>query len=94
MCWDQANKKLKSFNYICFNSIQDGPFEAAHGWEGAKSKRPPHSKICHTYPTMMKPFYLNKIQTIYKSRDTPLEFLHQLFFSRNQELLLYQEIQT
>ena len=35
-------------------------------------------KICHTYPTMMKlgtviP-YLKKIQKIYKSCNTPLEF--------------------
>ena len=35
-------------------------------------------KICLTYPTIMKlgtvvP-YLKKIQKIYKSRDTPLEF--------------------
>ena len=31
---------------------------------------------------------------IYESRDTPLEFrLHQSFFTRNEETLLYQEIQ-
>ena len=35
-------------------------------------------KICHTYPTMMKlgtviP-YPKKIQRIYESRDTPLDF--------------------
>ena len=35
-------------------------------------------KICHTYPTMIKlgtviP-YPKKIQKIYESRDTPLEF--------------------
>ena len=48
----------------------------AHGWGGAK--RPPLPKICHIYPTMIKlgtviP-YLEKIQKIYESRDTPLEF--------------------
>ena len=51
-------------------------FEAAHGWGGPK--RPPLPKICHTYPTLVKlgtvmP-YLRKIQNIYESRDTPLEF--------------------
>ena len=41
-------------------------------------KKTPLPKICHTYPTMMKLgtviTYLKKIQKIYKSRDTPLEF--------------------
>ena len=50
-------------------------FGAAHGWGGKKASL---SKICHTYPTMMKlgtviP-YLKKIKQIYESRDTPLEF--------------------
>ena len=54
-----------------FNPIQMGIFGAAHGWA-------PLPKICHTYPTMMKlgrviP-YLKKIQKIYESRDTLLEF--------------------
>ena len=38
------------------------------------TKRPPLTKICHTYPTIMKldaviP-YLEKIQKIYESHDT------------------------
>ena len=46
-----------------------GFFGAAHRWA---------DKICHTYPTTMKlgtviP-YPKKIQKIYESRDTPLEF--------------------
>ena len=45
---------------------------------GGGQKAPPLPKICHTYPTMMKlgaviP-YPKKIQKIYESRDTPLEF--------------------
>ena len=58
----------------------------------------PLPKICHTYLTVMKlgagiP-YLKKIQKIHKSRDTSLEFCwHQHFFTENQQLLLYQEIQ-
>ena len=72
-------------------------FGAAHGWSG-EAKRPPLPKICHTYPKMMKfgtvvP-YLKKIQKLYESRDTPLEFCrHQNFFTGNQQILLYEEIQ-
>ena len=66
-----------------------GIFGAAHGWVGgggAKRAAPP--KISDTYPTMMKigtdiP-YLEKIQKIYESRDTPSEFCcHQHFFTEN-----------
>ena len=54
-----------------------GFFGAAHGWGGG-AKRPPLSKICHTYPLMMKldtviP-YLKKSQKLYESRDTPRGF--------------------
>ena len=53
-----------------------GFFGAAHGWRGPKGA--PLPKIGHTYPAMMKlgtviP-YPKKIQKIYESRDTPLEF--------------------
>ena len=52
-----------------------GIFGAAHGW-GGEARLP---KIFHTYPTMMKPgtvipYLLKKIQIIYESRDTTLEF--------------------
>ena len=51
-------------------------FAAAHRWVGRGGK--PIPKICHTDPTMMKlgtviP-YPKKIQKIYESRNTPLEF--------------------
>ena len=65
------------------------------GGTGAKS--PPLSIICHTHPTLMKLStvipYLKKIQKIYKSRDTPLDS-YQYFFTENQQLLAYQEIQV
>ena len=53
-----------------------GLFGAAHGW--GEGKKAPFPKTCHTYPAMIKlgtviP-YLKKIQKIYESRDTPLEF--------------------
>ena len=70
---------------------------AANGWGGAFLA--PFPKICHTYPTMMKlgtviP-YLKKFQKLYRSHDTPLGFCwHQQFFTGNQQILLYQEIQT
>ena len=74
-----------------------GFFGAAHGW--GRPFWTPLPKICHTYPTIMKlgtviP-YLRKIQKMYKSRDTSLEFCwHQHFFTRNQQILLHQEIQV
>ena len=65
-----------------FNPIQDGLFSglltdgAASLGGGLYGEGPP--KIRHTYPTIMKlgtviP-YLRKIQKLYKSRDTSLEF--------------------
>ena len=58
----------------------------------------PLPKICYTYPTLMKlgtflP-YLKKMQKVYKSRDTDLDFCwHQHFFTGNQQVLLHQDIQ-
>ena len=55
-------------------------------------------KICHIYPIMMKfgrsiP-YLKKIQKLYESSDTSFDFCwHQHFCTKNQQILLYQEIQ-
>ena len=79
------------------NPIQDGLFRGCSRM-GGNPKRPPLPKICRTYPTIMKlgtviP-YPKKIHKIYESRDTPLDFCwHQYFFTRNQQILLYQEIQ-
>ena len=57
------------------NPIQDGPFRGK-SWMGRQNF--PLPKICHTYPTFMKlgtiMLYVNKIQKIYESRDTTLEF--------------------
>ena len=58
--------------------------------QGAKM---PTSIKSHTYPKMMKlgtviP-YLTKIQNIYKSRDTPINFCwHPYFFTKNQQLVI------
>ena len=66
---------------VNINPIQDGLFGVAHGWEGGgrgRTKSPHLSKICHTYPTLMKIgtviSYLKMIQKTHRSRDTPLEF--------------------
>ena len=91
---DKLDEKLKMW----FNSIQDGIFGGCSRMRGSKS---PHSllpKICHTYSIMMKLgtiiLYPKKIQKIFDSCDTPLHFCwHQHFFTRNQQILLYQEIQ-
>ena len=90
-------KKIIAFKPLKFNPIQDGHFRGCSRMWGAK--RFPLPKICHRYPTMMKlgtviP-YLKKIKKIYESRDTPPEFCrYQYFFTGNQHISLYQEIQT
>ena len=91
---------LETFHNFYFvvnlNPIQDGLFRGCSRIRGAK--RAPLPKIFHTYPTMMKlgtdiPCS-TKIQKIYESRDTHPEFCwHQHFFTGNQQILLYQEIQ-
>ena len=63
---------------ISLKPIQDGPFRGCLRIGGGEGQKAPLSKICHTYPTLMKlgaviP-YLKKIQKIHKSRDTPIEF--------------------
>ena len=60
------------------NPILNGHFGAVHGLKGVGAKSTPSSKICRTYPTMMKlgtviP-YLKKIKKIYESHDAPPEF--------------------
>ena len=71
------------------NLIRDKFFGAAHGWGGGK--KAPLPKICRTYSTMMKlgtvTPYLKKIQKIYESRDTPLEFCY--FLTGYQQILTY-----
>ena len=57
-------------------------FGTVHGWKagggGEGAKQGPIPNINHTYPAIMKLgtviTYLKRIQKIYKSRDTPLEF--------------------
>ena len=93
-----AHTRTESSIYVAsidrFNLIHDGPFWGC----SRKAKRPFLPKISHMYLTMMKlgtviP-YLKKIQKICESRDTPHEFCwNQLLFTRNQQILLYQEIQ-
>ena len=108
LCVNQIFLKCHAFCVLIsadiLNPIQEGTFRGysqmnekgggGRGW-GTKGLPP---KIFHTYPTVMKlgiviP-YLKKTKTMYESRDTPLEFCwHQCFFTGNQQILLYQEIQ-
>ena len=65
-----------NYRTYVFNPIQDGLFRGCSRMGGAFW--PPLPKIHHTYPIMMKlgtviP-YQRKIQKMYKSRDTSLEF--------------------
>ena len=80
-------KDLNIYNRLFFNiaflTLFSSLSRAAHGW--GKAKKPPLLKICHTYPATMKlgtviP-YPNKIQKIYESSDTPLEFCWHKHFS-------------
>ena len=68
-------KRINKYE-LKFSPIQDGPFRDCSRMGGAKKDL--LLKICLTYPTMMKPgpviAYLKKIQKIYKSHDTALEF--------------------
>ena len=62
-------------NITLLTLFRMGFFGAAHGWTG-DDLFGPLSKICHTFPIIMKlgtviP-YLRKIQKMYKSRDTSL----------------------
>ena len=55
-----------------------GFFGTAHGWEGGRGQKGPPSLKSVTHPTIIKlgtviP-YLKKIQKLYESLDTPLEF--------------------
>ena len=73
---------LSFFIFLSISSqCMNGPYS---GWAftglltDSGGKGLPLPKICHTDPTMVKlgtviP-YLKKIQKIYESRDTPLEF--------------------
>ena len=58
-----------------FDPIQDGLFPSCL-WMGGKMS--PLPKTCHINHTITKVdtviFYLKKIQKVYESRDTPLEF--------------------
>ena len=54
-------------------------------WGEREGKKGPLPRVCHTYPTMMKLDTViscpKKIQKIYESRDTPLEFADVSIFS-------------
>ena len=72
------NTFLIATRQLSLTLFRMGFFVAAHGWGGGSKKAPSLPKICHRYPAMMKlgtviP-YLEKIQKIYESCDTPLEF--------------------
>ena len=54
---DKGLKRLLSEHPSTVNKLtlfRIGIFRVSHGWGGG-AKRLPLPKICHTYPTMMKP---------------------------------------
>ena len=82
------------------NPIQDGLCRGCSRMGGDK-KAPSLKSVAHICHNICLQWwnlavipYLKKIQKMYESRDTPLEFCwHQHFFTGNQQILLYQEIQ-
>ena len=82
------------------NLLRIGFFGVAHRWGCERGQKGLHSPFIKsvTDPKIMELgtviLYLKKIKKKYKSRNTTLEFCwHQHFLIRNQQLLLYQEIQ-
>ena len=67
------------FNKVAgLNLTQDGPFRGCSRTEEGQQAPQPPPPFCCTYPAITKlgtvRLYLKKIQKIYESRDTPLEF--------------------
>ena len=94
--YSKETRVLKNKRHLTL--FRMGFFGAADKWEQGMAKNPILHKICQPYPTMVKldtliP-YLRRIQKLYESRDIPLGFCWlQYFFTGNQQILLYQEIQ-
>ena len=82
--------------YTILTLLMMGPFfEVAHGLGGPK--KPPSLKyVLHILQWwhLAQLYHTQRRSKKYISRDTPLEFYwHQHFFTKNQQILLYQEIQ-
>ena len=78
---DPTRKKefLSCFTVIKWEIIKQSEKDKhSAGAPRQELKKDPLPQICHTYPTMIKLCtiipYLNKIQKIYESQDTPPEF--------------------
>ena len=91
-----AESVFKFLNHE-FNPIQDGHFwDCLQMGEGGWAKRPPSLKsvthILQWYNWAVIP-YLRKIPKNIWTHNAPPELCwHQQFFTRNQQILLYQEI--
>ena len=88
---DRANKQIGL-------PVQFHPWLFYWGWaflrlltdegEGGKNVHP--SKICHTFPTMMKlGTGISYLKKTYKSRDTPLEFCWHQQFSTSRKSAIF-----
>ena len=82
------------FRSLILTLFRMGIFGGAHGWGGGRPHLP---KICHTYRTMMKlgscTLPKEDPKNIWITWHT-LEFCwYQHFFTGNQQIFLYQEIQ-
>ena len=77
-------------NIFSVNHIQDGSF---WGCSRIGVEICPLPKTCRKYPIMMKLKHSYTLPNIYISRDTLIKFCwHQYFFTKNYQLLLYQDM--
>ena len=79
---------------VNINPIQNGHFRGSSRMEGG-SKNGSLSKICRTYPTMMRlgtvipyPKRIHELR-VYESRDTPIEVFDISIFSTQISLFCY-----
>ena len=88
------SKKINFNNLTCYSPYSEWAFLELL-IDGGRGKKSPLPKICHTYPTMMKlgaliPYlkkskkYINQVTHRLSSADISI------FFTGNQQILLYQ----
>ena len=91
------SKLLKWSFFLLLTLFRMGIFVVAHGWEVGRGQKSLLPKICHIYPAMMKlgtiTLYLKKVQKLFDHLAYPLSSADiNIFFTGNQQILLYQEI--
>ena len=91
------SKLLKGSFFLLLTLFRMGIFVVAHGWEVGRGQKSLLPKICHIYPAIMKlgtiTLCLKKVQKLFDHLAYPLSSADiNIFFTGNQQSLLYQEI--